>query len=76
MSGMINLSRNLGLVTGASVMGAVFALASGTIDITAARPEAVGTGMQVTFALAASLILVALAIGVGGRGLAMRRVVR
>jgi EmrB/QacA subfamily drug resistance transporter len=76
MSGMINLSRNLGLVTGASVMGAVFALASGTIDITAARPEAVGTGMQVTFALAASLILVALAIGVGGRGLAMHRLVR
>ena len=28
VSGMLNLSRNLGLVTGASVMGAVFALAS------------------------------------------------
>ena len=28
ISGMLNLSRNLGLITGASVMGAVFALAS------------------------------------------------
>ena len=36
ISGMLNLSRNLGLVTGASVMGAVFALASATIDITTA----------------------------------------
>ncbi len=44
ISGMLNLSRNLGLVTGASVMGAVFALAAGTIDITAARPEVLPSG--------------------------------
>jgi hypothetical protein len=62
---MLNLSRNLGLITGASVMGAVFALASATIDITTARPEAVATGMRVTFAVAAILIVVALAIAVG-----------
>ena len=62
MSGMLNLSRNLGLVTGASVMGAVFALASETIDVTTARPEAVATGMRITFAVAAVLIVVALAI--------------
>jgi predicted MFS family arabinose efflux permease len=31
ISGMLTLSRNLGLVTGASVMGAVFALASGRL---------------------------------------------
>ncbi len=30
MSGMLSLSRNLGLITGASLMGAVFALASMT----------------------------------------------
>ncbi len=30
ISGMLNLARNLGLITGASVMGAVFALASAT----------------------------------------------
>ena len=65
ISGMLNLSRNLGLITGASVMGAVFALASATTDITTARPEAVATGMRITFAVAAILIVVALAIAVG-----------
>jgi fucose permease len=65
ISGMLNLARNLGLITGASVMGAVFALASATIDITTARPEAVATGMRITFAVAAMLIVVALAIAVG-----------
>ena len=62
ISGMLNLSRNLGLITGASVMGAVFALASATTDITTARPEAVATGMRITFAVAAILIVVALVI--------------
>jgi EmrB/QacA subfamily drug resistance transporter len=65
ISGMLNLSRNLGLITGASVMGAVFALASATIDITTAQPEPVATGMRITFAVAAILIVVALAIAVG-----------
>ena len=64
ISGMLNLSRNLGLITGASVMGAVFALASATTDITTARPEAVATGMRITFAVAAILIVVALAIAI------------
>ena len=59
VSGMLNLSRNLGLVTGASVMGAVFAFASGAIDITTAHAEAVATGMRVTFAVAAVLVVVA-----------------
>jgi EmrB/QacA subfamily drug resistance transporter len=69
ISGMLSLSRNLGLITGASVMGAVFALASATIDITTARPEAVAAGMRITFAAAAILIVVALAIAVGSRAL-------
>jgi NhaP-type Na+/H+ and K+/H+ antiporter len=72
ISGMLNLSRNLGLITGASVMGAVFALASATIDITTARPEAVATGMRITFAVAAMLIVGALTIAVGSRGLVTR----
>jgi hypothetical protein len=67
---MLNLSRNLGLITGASVMGAVFALASATVDITTARPEAVATGMRITFGVAAILIVVALAVAVGSRALA------
>ena len=70
MSGMLNLSRNLGLITGASLMGAVFALAAGMTDITTVQPEDVATGMQVTFAVAAALILIALAITVGSRAFA------
>ncbi|MCE3225264.1 MAG: Major facilitator superfamily transporter, putative tetracycline resistance protein [Nitrospira sp.] len=62
ISGLLNLSRNLGLITGASVMGAIFAAASSTVDITTAPPDAVATGMRVTFAVAAILIGVALAI--------------
>src|SRR5215216_1943420 len=65
VSGMLNLSRNLGLITGASVMGAVFALASGTSDIATTHPEAVAAGMRTTFAGAAVLILFALAIAAG-----------
>lgn len=75
VSGMLNLSRNLGLITGASVMGAVFALASATTDITTAHPGAVATGMRITFAVAAMLIVIALAVAAGGRALARRFVV-
>jgi Na+/melibiose symporter-like transporter len=67
ISGILNLSRNLGLVTGAAVLGAVFSLASGTIDVTTAHPEAVSTGLRITFAVAAALIVVALAVAVGSR---------
>ncbi len=61
MSGMLNLARNLGLITGASVMGAVFAHAAGALDIAAARPDAVALGTRITFAVAAGLMAVALA---------------
>lgn len=61
-SGLLNLSRNLGLVTGASAMGAVFGIATGTKDIASAPPEAVAFGMQITFAVAAGLMVAALGI--------------
>ena len=64
VSGLINLSRNLGLVTGASAMGAVFALASATADVATAPAAAVATGLRVTFTVAAALIAVALAVAV------------
>ena len=70
ISGMLNLSRNLGLITGASVMGAVFALGSAASDMTTARPEAIATGMRITFAVAAVLIVGALGIAVGSRAVA------
>jgi EmrB/QacA subfamily drug resistance transporter len=74
ISGLLNLSRNLGLITGASVMGAVFALGSATTDMMTARPEAVANGMRLTFAVAAGLIVVALAIASLGHTLARRTV--
>lgn len=64
-SGMLNLSRNLGLITGASVMGAVFSLAAGTSDITSAASDSVATATRITFLVAAVLILVALTIASG-----------
>jgi hypothetical protein len=53
-------------------MGAVFALATATADVTTAPPESVATGMRITFAVAAALIVVALAIAVGTRAPAIR----
>jgi EmrB/QacA subfamily drug resistance transporter len=72
ISGMLSLARNLGLVTGASVMGAVFALASGAVDIATAHPDAVDIGMRITFGVAAVLIAGALVIAVGSRAQAKR----
>jgi EmrB/QacA subfamily drug resistance transporter len=72
VSGLLNLSRNLGLITGASVMGAVFALASTASDITAASPDAVAGGMRISFAVAAVLAAAALALALGSRALATR----
>lgn len=72
VSGMLNLSRNLGLVTGASVMGAVFALASAAHDIATAEPGAVAVGMRITFAVAGILMVLALAIALGSRVLASK----
>lgn len=67
VSGMLNLARNLGLLTGASVMGAVFALGSATSEVATASPPAVATGMRVTFAVAATLIGIALTLAVASR---------
>jgi hypothetical protein len=69
---MLSLSRNLGLITGASVMGAVFAVASATVNVSTARPHAIAAGMRATFAVAEILIGVALAIAIG----AYRRTLR
>ena len=72
VSGLLNMSRNLGLITGASVMGAVFALGAATTEITTAHPEAVAAGMRTTFAVAAVLIVVALVISFASQALSRR----
>lgn len=61
-SGLLTLSRNLGLVSGASLMGAVFASAVGTTTVGNAHPEAIARGMHTTFALAAALVVAALVL--------------
>jgi MFS family permease len=67
VSGVLNLSRNLGLVTGASAMGAVFALGAAAPDLAHAAPDAAATGMRLAFATAAGLMLAALAIAAAAR---------
>ncbi|MGE8569142.1 MAG: MFS transporter [Achromobacter sp.] len=68
VSGVLNLSRNLGFITGASLMGAVFAWAAGAGDLRAASPADLATGMRWTYALAAALLLAALALAALDRG--------
>lgn len=72
VSGMLSLSRNLGLITGASLMGAVFASASGSIDIGTAGAEDVAAGLRVTFAAASMLVVFTLAIAVGSSALSRK----
>lgn len=65
VAGVLNLSRNLGLIAGASALGAVFAQTAG--DLATASRSAVGNGMHATFGVAlvlviASLLMVVLAL--------------
>lgn len=61
VSGMLNLSRNLGLITGASAMGAVFAAGAGAASLADAPPAALAAGLRATFVLAAVLCGLAMA---------------
>lgn len=67
VSGMLNLSRNLGLITGASVMGAAFAFAAGTTDVTAATSAELARATHWTFGLAAMLAVLGLAVALVAR---------
>lgn len=71
ISGTLHLSRNLGLITGAAFMGAVFAFASGTPNVADADAAAVTVGMATTFGIGMVLIVIALLIG--GRAGALSR---
>lgn len=68
VSGLLALSRSLGLIAGASLMGLVFRLAAGGADVAAASPGDVAGAMRVTFLVAALLAGAALAIGWAARG--------
>lgn len=62
VSGLLSLSRNIGLIGGASAMGAVFAFGAGTDDFAAAAAPAIEAGLRLTFMLASALMLLALAL--------------
>jgi hypothetical protein len=61
VSALLGLARNLGLITGASAMGAVFALAGGGL-----------TGLEATFGLGAVLAGVSLCLTLVGSSAAPR----
>lgn len=66
VSALLALARNLGLVTGASLMGALFALGAGGIALLGLAPGS-ASGLQLTFAVAAAAAGIALVVA--GRGL-------
>lgn len=61
VSGLLGLSRNIGLIAGASVMGIVFACGVGTTDVTHAPASAIASGMRLTFLIACTATVMALA---------------
>ena len=64
VSGLLNLSRNLGLITGASFMGAVFAFGAATSDFKTLAPQAAASGLTVTFAVAGGFVVAALLVAI------------
>jgi MFS family permease len=72
VSGLLSLSRNIGLIAGASFMGAVFAFGVGTDDFIHAAPAAIAAGMQLTFLLASGMMIVAIGVAFMQRSLAKR----
>lgn len=67
VSGALNLSRNIGLIAGASVMGAVFAAGAGSETVADATVEGVAEGMRLTFLAAGTVMLAAVGIAFAGR---------
>ncbi|MBS7702780.1 MFS transporter [Chelatococcus asaccharovorans] len=62
VSGLLGLSRNIGLIAGASAMGGVFAIGVGSEELARATASAIAAGMRLTFLLAGTMMLVAIGI--------------
>lgn len=58
ISGLLALSRNLGLILGASVMGSIFSLGVGSSAISEADPVAIADGMRLVFVIAGASIII------------------
>lgn len=63
-SGVLTLSRNIGLIAGASVMGAVFSTGVGTRNLADATAQAIGQGMQLVFLFSGAMMIAAIAINI------------
>ena len=57
VSGLLGLSRNLGLVLGATAMSAVFVQGVGTSSLVQASAMAIAQGMRLTFTLAGGMLV-------------------
>lgn len=68
MSALLGLSRNLGFMTGASAMAALFAMAAGTGAAKELSAAAVADAFTSTFLLAAGLTMLALVLALFSRG--------
>ncbi|OJV15704.1 MAG: MFS transporter [Verrucomicrobia bacterium 61-8] len=62
ISGLLNMSRNVGLIAGASGLGMVFAFGVGKEDLLHATPAEIAVGMRTTFLLAGTMMLFAIGI--------------
>jgi len=60
ISGLLHLSRNLGLVTGTAAMGSLFLGATGAADLASATPSGVAQGTTVAFAVSAGVVALTL----------------
>ena len=65
VSGLLTLSRNVGLIAGASVLAAVFAFGVGGNDLAQASSTAIAAGMHMTFLCAGALMSAAVLIALG-----------
>jgi MFS family permease len=63
IGGALGLSRNLGLISGASIMGAIFLAGAATTNPASASPAAIAAGLHATFLAAAVLIAACLVTG-------------
>jgi MFS family permease len=65
VSGLLTISRNVGLIAGASALAAVFAFSVGGKDLAHASSTAIATGMRMTFLCAGGLMSAAILIALG-----------
>ena len=68
ISGLLGLSRNIGLIIGAAGMGALFARAAGRADAALANAPQIGFAVVVSFAVATGLLIVAVLLVRPARG--------